>query len=160
MRREFKDFLLEEMDKNDKIIVLSGDLGYGMFDKIRDKYEQNKRFINVGASEQLLLGIGCGIALEDKIPVIYSITPFLLYRGFEILRTYINHENIPIKLIGGGRNQDYSHDGFSHDASDDKIFLQHLNNLQCFWPDNIGEMKLNFQEILNNNKPSYLNLRR
>lgn len=158
MRREFKEELYQHMLKDDRIIVVTGDLGYGMFDKIREDFPD--RFINTGAAEQSMMGIAVGLALQGKIPVVYSITPFLLYRPFETIRTYINHESIPVIMIGGGRNKDYEHDGISHDASDDKIFMQHFKNIESRWPDRVEDMKSIVKEAITSEKPYYINLTR
>jgi transketolase len=136
-----------------------GDLGYGMFDEIRERFPD--RAINTGAAEQALVDIGVGLALEGKIPVCYSITPFILYRPFETLRTYINHEKLAVKLIGGGRDKDYQHDGISHWSTDDRDFMQHFKNIESYWPEDKEEITHNFVEkLLTNDKPVYLNLRR
>lgn len=158
MRREFASELHKHMKKNNSIVVLTGDLGYGMFDKIRTDFPE--RFLNTGAAEQAMMGIACGLAIEGKIPVVYSITPFLLYRPFETLRTYVNHEQISVKMIGSGRDKDYAHDGFSHYAGDDKRFLRELTKIQAYWPEHkedIGEL---LENTLYNGKPVYINLSR
>lgn len=160
MRREFKPLLLEAMEKDDRIVLFTADLGYKFLDEIREKFEDQERFVNCGSSEQLMLGMAVGAALENKIPLCYSITTFLLRRPYEWLKLYLNDEQIPVKLIGGGRNKDYSHDGPSHDASDDKDIMASLGKIECYWPETIEEMKLNFQELLYNDNPSYLNLKR
>ena len=54
MRREFADRLHREMGQNKDIVLLTGDLGYGLWDRIRIDYAD--RFYNVGSSEQLMLG--------------------------------------------------------------------------------------------------------
>jgi len=90
MRPYFAECLHKEMKKNKDIYVLTSDLGYGMWDKIRKDYAD--RFINVGAAEQALIGISIGLALSGKIPVAYSITSFLLYRPFETIRNYVDYE--------------------------------------------------------------------
>ena len=107
MRKEFASFLHGEMSCNEKIILLTGDLGYGLWDKIKIDYPD--RFYNVMSSEQLMVGAATGLAMEGFIPLVYSITPFVLYRPFELLRNYLDHEQIPVKLIGGGRNKDYGY---------------------------------------------------
>src|SRR3990167_5924344 len=107
MRGWFAYELYHKMLENDKIWLIVGDLGYGMFDKIREDFPD--RFINTGAAETSMMNIACGLALEGKIPFVYSITTFLLFRPFEVLRTYVNHEKIPIKLVGSGRDKDYEH---------------------------------------------------
>ena len=98
MRKAFSERLHLEMAKNKDIVVLTGDLGYGLWDRIRIDYQD--RFFNVGSSEQLMMGMASGMAMEGKIPVVYSITPFLLYRPFEFIRNYVDHEKLPVKLIG------------------------------------------------------------
>src|SRR5579859_4444651 len=101
MRAHFAQVLEKEMRHNSKIWIVTGDLGYKLWDNVRLKYPD--RFINVGAAEQAMVGVGVGLALSGQIPFLYSITPFLLYRPFETLRNYVHYEKIPVKLIGSGR---------------------------------------------------------
>ena len=76
MRRRFQELLTEEMKKNEDIFLLVGDVGYRVFDHLREEFPG--RVINPGAAEQLMIGMGVGLAMEGKIPVCYSITPFVL----------------------------------------------------------------------------------
>ena len=158
MRRDFKHILFEKMSKNKDIILLTGDLGFGFLDRIRD--ELPDQFINVGSAEFLMVGIGNGLALSGKIPICHSITPFILWRAAEQHRLYLNHESIPVKLLGSGRGQDYKEDNYSHDATDDKQFLSILPNIKGFWPETVEELPAMTEEWLYNGKPSYLNLKR
>ena len=156
MRKEFATFLHKEMSYNDNIVLLTGDLGYGLWDRIKIDYPD--RFYNVMSSEQLMVGTAVGLAMEGFIPLVYSITPFVLYRPFELLRNYLDHENIPVKLIGGGRDKDYGYLGFSHWAEEDIKVLSTLENIQLYKPKKPTN-KL-YKEFLYNEKPSYLNLKR
>lgn len=158
MRGWFAWELHSHMIDNENIWVITGDLGYKMFDNIKRDFPE--RFINAGNSEQAMMGIGIGLALENKIPFVYSITPFLLYRPFETIRNYINYEKIPVKLIGSGRNKDYLYDGFSHWAEEDKEVMKIFSNIKCYWPENKEEIPELLTEILYNNQPCYLNLSR
>jgi transketolase len=158
MRRRFADILHEKMRENAKIWVVTGDLGYKMWDNIRSDYPE--RFVNVGAAEQAMVGVGIGLALEGKIPFLYSITTFLLYRPFETIRNYINREMIPVKLIGAGRNKDYAHDGFSHWSEEDKEVMRIFANIRARWPETNEELPGLVQEMIQNNMPYYLNLKR
>ena len=88
MRGWFAYELYQQMKKNKNIWLVTGDLGYKMFDSIKDDFPD--RFLNAGSSEQAMMGIAVGLALKGKIPFVYSITPFLLYRSFETIRNYIN----------------------------------------------------------------------
>jgi transketolase len=137
---------------------VTGDLGYKMWDEIRKDF--NNRFINVGAAEQVMVGVGIGLAIEGKVPFVYSITPFLLYRPFEAIRNYINFEGIPVKLIGSGRDKDYIHDGFSHWADEDKQIMKILNNIHSCWPKNNDELPQIIDMMIEEKVPYYLNLRK
>ena len=158
MRKNFADLLHHEMESNEDIIVLTADLGYGLWDKIRDDYPD--RFYNVGSSEHLMMSMACGLAMDGKVPVAYSITPFLLYRPFEVIRNYVDHERIPVKLVGGGRDQDYGYLGFSHWAEDDKKIMSCFKNIGVFHPESLEELETMFEFFIDSKVPQYLNLRR
>lgn len=158
MRKECAALLLEEMDSNDRIRVVTADLGFGILDNIRNTYPD--RFYNVGAAEQLMIGVGIGMAEEGFIPVCYSMSSFLLYRPFEFLRNYVNYEKIPVKLLGSGRDYDYSHDGVTHWANDDESVLSSLPNIDIYKPQDLESLGREFNEWINSACPAYLNLRR
>lgn len=156
MRKECAELLYSEMINNSKIRVITADLGFGILDQIKTEFSD--RFFNVGAAEQLMIGVAIGMAEEGLIPVCYSMSSFLLYRPFEFLRNYVNYENIPVKLLGSGRDRDYSHDGVTHWADDDEIVLKSLPNIEVYKPNDLRQLKSDFQNFINSPKPSYLNL--
>ena len=156
MRKLFAEKLHDEMAVNENIYLLTGDLGYGLWDRIKIDYPD--RFINTLSSEQLMLGMACGLAMEGKIPVVYSITPFVLYRPFEWIRNYLDHEQVPVKLVGGGRDKDYGYLGFSHWAEEDKDIMSNFKNIVTLKPEKLT-ISL-FREFLYNKSASYFNLKR
>lgn len=158
MRRLFFKLLYDHMKRDKRIFALTGDLGYIGFDRIRDDFPD--RFLNTGAAEQAMIGIACGLAMSGKIPVVYSITPFLLYRPFETIRNYIDHEKLNVKLIGSGRDSDYEHDGFSHYAGDDRKIMKNFKHIQSCWPEYKEDLPDILSMILSRNRPYYLNLKR
>jgi len=158
MRKECAQLLLDEMSVNDRIRIVTADLGFGVLDHIRDTYPD--RFYNVGAAEQLMIGVAIGMAEEGLLPVCYSMSSFLLYRPFEFLRNYVNYEKINIKLLGSGRNKDYSHDGISHWAHDDVHVLNALPNIELYKPEGLAQLETDFNTWINSTSPGYLNLTR
>jgi transketolase len=158
MRKECMNLLLAEMIDNENIIVLTADLGFGLLDQIQNSFPE--RFHNVGAAEQLMIGAGIGLAEAGKIPVCYSMSSFLLYRPFEFLRNYVNAECVPVKLIGSGRDKDYSHDGLSHWAHDDELVLVALPNIKIYKPESIEDLERIWPDFINGTEPAYLNLTR
>jgi transketolase len=158
-RGYFAYYLHKAMEQDPDIWVISIDLGYGMLDRIREDFPD--RFLNTGASEQAAMGIAVGLAMQGKKPFIYSISTFLIYRAFETIRNYINREEIPVRLVGGGRDKDYEHDGFSHDATD---ILTALNrcfpNIKLLWPDEKEEVEAMVNQMVGEGRPWFISLRR
>lgn len=158
MRKRFSELIAEAMQKDNRIWLLSGDLGFGVLDAARESCPD--RFRNVGAAEQLMLGTAVGLAHQGMIPVCYSITPFVIFRPFEYLRNYLDHEQCPVKLVGAGRGQDYGHLGFSHWADDANRALDMFPNITQHMPDSVNDLETQWEDWLYSNSASYLNIRR
>lgn len=158
MRSKFVKLLLQEMRVDERIFVLLADLGYNLFDELKQVYPN--RCLNVGASEQLMIGMATGLAIEDKIPVCYSITPFLVYRPFEFIRNYMQYEQLPLKLVGSGRDKDYLSAGFTHHSEDVSLILNQLNNIKTYYPNDENNLNQVFHRFLYSNEPSFLSLRK
>jgi transketolase len=158
MRNTFARLLHEEMFTNKDVRFITADLGYGIFDQLRKDHWETS--YNVGAAEQLMIGAAIGMAQEGLIPVCYSMSSFVLYRPFEFIRNYLNHEGTNVKLVGSGRDKDYDHDGISHWAHDDDAVLASVPNVKVYKPANIDELKAIFPEFIANPGPAYINLKR
>lgn len=158
LRQFFAQQIHDQMKVNSNLMVVSGDLGYKLWDQVRTDFPD--RFINVGAAEQLMVGTTIGLAISGKIPIVYSISPFLLFRPFETIRNYLHHEKIPVKLVGSGRDQDYGVEGYSHWITEDREILKALPNIKTAWPNNNQELESIITEMLVDQLPWYLNLSR
>jgi len=146
------------MKSDDTIVVLTGDLGFGLFDDIRSNAPE--RFINVGASEQLMLGAATGLALQGKIPICYSITPFLIYRPFEFIRNYMQIEGIPIKLVGSGRNSDYLNAGYTHHSGEVKSILDNFPKIDLYFPEDNAELSSQIDNMIYSKSPAFISLKK
>ena len=153
MRRRFAADLGVLMSEDENLVLITADLGYGMFDMI--KVNLPDQFYNVGAAEQVAMDMAVGMTLAGKKVVVYSITPFLIYRTFESIRNYLDHEQVAVVMVGSGRGKDYEKEGFSHDASDHEI-LKLLKNVVFLTPENDFDLR----EIIYSGRPTYLNLKR
>ena len=158
MRNFFGQLMAETLAKDENVYLLTGDLGFGVLNKSREVAPD--RTFNVGAAEQLMLGAAVGLTHNNKIPVCYSITPFVIFRPYEWLRNYLDHEGAPVKLVGSGRDKDYGHLGFSHWAVDDEAALKAFPNIKIYKPNNEDELKSIWHEFIYNNEPCYLNIKR
>lgn len=158
MRKRFAKKLHHWMSKDKNIYVLCGDVGYSVLDKIFTDFPD--RIINCGASEQVMVDMAVGLALDGKIPVVYTITPFLLYRPFESIRLYLNMERIPVKLVGSGRDKDYFYIGITHFSDDDRDVMALFDRITSYWPQSDRDVSKIMRQFLYSKKPSYMNLSR
>lgn len=158
MRKRFGELIVESMRLDKRIWLLTGDLGFYVLDKAKEEFPD--RFCNVGAAEQLMLGAAVGLAQSGYIPICYSITPFIIFRPYEYLRNYLDHEKCPVKLVGTGRDRDYGHLGFSHWAHDANKALDVFPNIVKYMPDTEDNLNEVWSEWLYSKLPAYLNLRR
>lgn len=145
-RQEFASELQKQMATDKKIFVLLGGVGYGL-------WKEKGNVINCEASEQAMVDMAVGLAMEGKIPFVYAITPHL-YRAFEGIRNYLEHEGVPVKLVGIGRNKDYDTLGFTHYATDAKSVFKVFPNI-CSHFDEVD-----LTHILQSGKPEFINLPR
>lgn len=161
MKKLFFDIMLKLMEENPDIYLIFIDLGYPRVDEFK---KFGDRCISLGASEQTALDIAVGLAYSGKIPVTYTITPFY-FRAFETIRTYIDHEHLNVKMIGAGRDEDYSqHDGFSHYAGDDQLAFDNkyrgfFTNIHGEWPE-ASELEETLREMIKDKNPWYCNISR
>lgn len=158
MKKAYFDIMDDLMTKNPDVYLLFCGLGWPRITEFLEKYPE--RAFNFEASEQTCLDASVGLAYSGKIPFVYTITPFLL-RGFETIRTYINHECLPVILIGAGRNDDYSkEDGFSHDAQDIEEILKTQKNIFQWYPNSERDLKHAIDGALAIKGPNFISLRR
>lgn len=156
MRSIFFKYLYDAMERDPRIVFLTGDLGFNLVEPIKKSFPD--RFFNMQAAEFSMTGAAIGLVYADKVPVIYSITPFVVFRNMELLRTYVNHETIPIKIVGAGRAQDYRTEGMSHHAHDVPFFLNQLPRIKTFWPEDQQQLNTVFRPFIQETHPAFLNL--
>ncbi len=157
MKKDFFDYLINTiLPSNPNIYFISIGLGWPRTDEIAKKFP--KQYIQTEASEQTALDIAVGLAYAGKLPITYTITPFYL-RAFETIRTYINHENLHVIMIGAGRNDDYSkHDGFSHEAGDIPEILLTMKNIDKWYPNSVKEMHTDIDLGIQLKQPCFISI--
>ena len=134
MRRKFGKIINELAKKDDKIVLLVGDIGYGIFDDFRKNHP--KKFFNLGICEQSLIGTASGMALEGLKPWVYTITPFLIERPFEQIKIDIDENNLPVMLVG---QADYPTHGPTHRPLNPEVLVSMLKNTMGYFPRNLME---------------------
>lgn len=132
MRAEFIHGLADLADRDPRVLLLTADLGFGVVETFRDRHPS--RFVNVGVTEQAMIGVATGLAEAGWIPYCYSIASFAVARTFEFLRNGPVAHRLPVRLIGVGPGLDYSFDGFTHYALEDVGMLLPQPNTRIVMP--------------------------
>ncbi len=156
MRDIFIKTISKIAKKNRNIFLLTGDLGFKLFDPFR---EQNpKRFFNIGVAEANMVGIAAGLSLSGKNVYCYSIAPFLIMRAFEQIRIDICFHNLKVKLLGGGTGLSYGLEGMTHHTIEDFAIMKALPNMTIIAPGDIREAEEIAKESINYSGPIYIRL--
>ena len=156
MRFVFVEELIKFAKKNKDVYLVTSDLGYRAFERFAEKYP--KRFLNVGVSENNMIGVAAGMAMNGKKVFVYSILPFVLFRSLEQIRNNIVHNNLDVKIIGAGGGFSYNVQGISHNTSEDISISRSLPNLAIYNPGSKIEAKLIFNLMFKNKKPCFAKL--
>ncbi len=156
MRNTFVRTLFKESQKNKDIMLVTGDLGYSIFEEYMNVLPN--QFINGGVAEQNLTGVAAGLALEGKIPFIYSIVPFITMRNFEQIRNDICYNGANVKIVGVGAGLSYAIYGYTHYALEDVAILRTLPNMSILTPGDPIEAEFAVKQALKINGPVYIRL--
>jgi len=145
-RRIVVDSLIPYAEKDERIILLVSDMGFGVVDEFKQKFPD--RIFNIGIMEQGSVGIAAGMAMTGLIPVFYSIVNFLVFRAIEQIRNDVVLQNLNVKFISTGVEDYFAKLGNSHICGQDDIKLMNLINMPVYNPYEIPE--INFEEIFHN----------
>ena len=154
MRRRFGKVLSELAKKDKKIILIVGDIGYGIFDQFRK--EHPNRFFNLGICEQSIIGVAAGAALQGLKPWVYTITPFLIERPFEQIKLDIDQQKANVNLVGFA---DYPSLGPTHAELNGKKLMQLMKNIKSFYPKNGSETEVIIKKTHKIVGPTFLSLK-
>jgi transketolase len=117
MRNAFVKALGELARRDERVVFLTGDLGFMALEPLRE--QMGERFINAGIAEQNMVTVAAGLAQRGLIPWIYSITPFISLRPFEQLRNDVGLHRLPVRVVGNGGGFGYGIMGATHHALED-----------------------------------------
>lgn len=156
MRKAFVNTLIKETRKNKKIMLLSGDLGFNLFEEFQDKFPEN--FINVGVAEQNMMGIATGLALSGRIVFAYSIATFATMRAFEQIRNDIASHKASVVIVGSGGGLCYGQAGLTHHAIEDLNLMRGVPGMTVLCPADPIEVKWATRLSVKLKKPVYLRL--
>lgn len=156
MRKTFIDTLTQLAQKDKDVMLITGDLGFSVFEDFAKKFP--KQFINCGVMEQAMISIAAGLALSGKKPYVYSIIPFATMRPFEQIRNDVAYQNANVKIIGIGAGFAYGSLGSTHYAIEDIAILRSLPNMTILSPADSIETKALILQTYEKPGPAYIRL--
>ena len=139
MRDHFISSLTEIAQKNNDIILITGDLGFGVLDNFAEKYPN--QFINAGVAEQNMTGIASGLGMDGKTVFTYSIGNFNTLRCLEQIRNDACYHNSNVNIVSVGGGFSYGALGYSHHATEDIAIMRAIPNLRVFSPCDFWEIE-------------------
>jgi transketolase len=154
MRKIWGETIVELAKKDERIILLTPDVEQEVAEF---KLRFPRRFFNLGLTEQATLAIAGGMASQGLRPVVYSITPFLLERGFEFIKLDIDFNNLPVMLVG---YSDYPTHGPTHSCLDAEKMVSLFTNLVGYFPETNETVRQVMYYALASNQPSFIFLKK
>lgn len=156
MRDVFIKRFTELAHKDKNLILITGDLGFGVLDDFEK--ELPKQYINVGVAEQNMTSIAAGLALEGKTVFTYSIANFPTLRCLEQIRNDACYHNLNVNVVSIGGGFSYGALGASHHATEDLAILRALPNMTSVAPTDNWEVLNATDALVNKQGPGFLRL--
>lgn len=158
MRDAFVDELTHAATADARIVLLTGDLGYKLFDRFAAACPG--RFLNMGVSEANMTSVAAGLALSGMRPVTYSIVPFATARCLEQIRNDLCNMRLPVVVTGVGGGFAYGPNGPTHHGIDDVALMRAMPGMTVLCPADPWETRHALRAALESDGPAYLRLGR
>lgn len=132
MRGAFIQTLTELAAQDERIVLLTADLGFTVLEEFAQEFP--RRFYNVGVAEQNMAGMATGLAEAGLIPFIYSIGTFASLRGYEFIRNGAVLHHFPVRIVAVCGGLEYSTAGMTHSTLEDIAVMRAQVGLRVVAP--------------------------
>jgi len=156
MREAFSRCLVRAAKANPRLVLLTGDHGYALFDEFRK--ECGSQYLNAGVAEQNMVGVAAGLAKVGFLPVVYGLSAFVPVRVLEQIKIDLCYEGLPALLIGDGAGVVYSYLGASHQSTEDIAVLRSIPNVSIYSPADSTEMEWCISAAIASGRTCYLRM--
>jgi transketolase len=156
MRNAFTQALVELADRDPRVVLLTGDLGFMVLEPFVQRFP--RRFYNVGVAEQNMLGLATGLADAGFVPFVYSIATFASMRPYEFIRNGAVLHQLPVRIVGVGGGMEYGHNGLTHYALEDIALMRAQPELAVIAPADAAQARDAVEATHNNQGPIYIRL--
>lgn len=156
MRNTFASTLSMLAQTDQRIVLLSGDIGNKLFDSFKEACPG--RFFNCGVAEANMTSMAAGMALCGMRPVTYTIASFVTLRCLEQIRIDVCYHNLPVIIVGVGAGLSYAELGATHHSCEDIAMMRALPNMTVICPGDAVEVKLALTAACRHDGPVYIRL--
>ena len=158
MRKQFLEKLTELAEKDPKIILIVGDVGFSFIEQFKERFP--KQFLNIGICEQSMMGVAVGMARMGWKPYVYSMINFIVFRPYEQVRNDICYGDANVKLFGVKGSEAYKFLGYSHNITEDedRKLLEGLPNLNIYTKETEDTVKDTMEKEFNRQGPAYFRI--
>ncbi len=156
MRNAFAQELVEVAGQDERIVLLSGDIGNRLFNTFKDRY--SGRFFNCGVAEANMMSVAAGMALSGLRPIVYTIVPFVTTRCLEQIRVDVCYHQVPVVIVGVGGGLSYAGLGSTHHSCEDIAFLRMLPHMTVVCPGDACETRLALRAAVAYDAPVYIRI--
>lgn len=156
MRNAFAKQITELARKDDRIVLLSADIGNRLFDEFKATCPD--RFYNCGVAEANMIGMAAGLAMSGLRPVCYTITPFITYRCLEQIRVDVCYHHVPVVIVGTGAGLSYASLGATHHSCEEMGMLRLLPHLAVVAPADAREVRGALRAAVEYPDPVYIRI--
>jgi transketolase len=156
MRQAFSETLVSLAQSDPKVLLLTGDHGYALFDEFRKHCPD--QFINCGVAEQNMVGMSAGLAQVGFRPFVYGLSAFVPVRVLEQIKLDVAHDDLHVVFVGDGAGFVYSHLGSSHQSTEDMACTRAIPNMHVLSPADGYEMTACMTCAYDLKKPVYLRM--
>jgi transketolase len=156
MRTAFSNCLLKAAKEDSRVVLLTGDHGYALFDDFRR--ECASQYINAGVAEQNMVGVAAGLAKVGFFPVVYGLSAFVPMRVLEQIKLDLCYERLPALIVGDGAGVVYSHLGTSHQCTEDIGALRSIPGISIYSPADAIEMQWCFSAAFASGGTAYMRM--
>lgn len=156
MRDALMKSLTALAEKDPKLMLLTGDLGYGVFEEFEKQHPE--QYLNIGVAEQNMMGVASGLALEGRVVFTYSIGNFSTLRCLEQIRNDACYHELNVNIISMGGGFSYGGLGMSHHATEDISIMRSLPGVTTLVPSSASEVEQGVLDLYDINGVGYLRL--
>ncbi|MDD5262510.1 MAG: transketolase C-terminal domain-containing protein [Methylacidiphilales bacterium] len=156
MRNAFAKEITTLAQQDERIVLLSADIGNRLFDDFKEKCPG--RFYNCGVAEANMIGVAAGMALSGLRPVCYTITNFITYRCLEQIRIDLCYHHQPVVVVGTGAGLSYASLGYTHQSCEEMGMLRLLPGLAVVAPADSMEVRAGLRAALQQPGPVYMRI--